>query len=315
LKALDDLLEDATAGDPITGLKWTRKTGRKLSRQLERQGFQVGRTTVRRLVHERGYRQRANRKRLSRKQDPRRDRQMRYIARQQRKFIKAGDPVISVDTKKKELIGLFKNPGRTLRRQPLEVLATDFPSDAEGKAIPYGIYDLQRDAGYMVIGTSHETAEFAIAAIRRWWLEIGRVYYAGHTHLLIEADGGGANGSASWLWKAGLQQLADEFDLTITVAHYPPGTSKWNPIEHRMFGPISLNWAGQPLISYETMLKFIRTTRTETGFHCRARLDTTIYSTGRTITAEEKARINLHPLRVFPKWNYTIKPHKSAKKK
>jgi len=309
------LLKDATAGDPITGLKWTRKTCRKLARQLRRKGYKVRHSTIPRLVHSLGYTLRSNRKRLSRKQDRRRDRQMRYVARQRRRFEKAGDPIISVDTKKKELVGLFKNPGRTLRRQPLDVLATDFPSDAEGKAIPYGIYDVQRNAGYMVIGVSHETAEFAIAAIRRWWLEVGRVQYSGHTHLLIQADGGGANSADSWLWKAGLQALADEFHLTITVTHFPTGASKWNPIEHRMFSPISQNWAGQPLVSYETMLKFIRTTRTDTGFHCRARLDTTVYATRRKITSEEKAQINLRPLGIFPEWNYTIRPHDSVGKK
>jgi len=240
---------------------------------------------------------------------------MRYIARQQRRFEKAGDPILSVDTKKKELIGLFKNPGRTLRRQPLQVLATDFPSDAEGKAIPYGIYDMQRNAGYMVVGVSHETAEFAIAAIRRWWLEVGRVQCGRHTQLLIQADGGGANSADSWLWKAGLQTLADEFQITITVTHFPTGASKWNPIEHRMFSPISQNWAGQPLVSYETMLKFIRTTRTDTGFYCRARLDTTVYKTRRKITLEEKAQINLQPLGVFPEWNYMIPPHDAVSKK
>jgi Rhodopirellula transposase DDE domain len=240
---------------------------------------------------------------------------MRYIARLRRQFEKAGGPAISVDTKKKELIGPFKNAGRTLRRQPLDVLETDFPSDAEGKAIPYGIYDAQRNAGYVVVGVSHETAEFAIVAIRRWWIEVGCIYYQGHTHLLIQADGGGANRYNCWLWKAGLQALADEFHLTITVTHFPPGASKWNPIEHRMFGPISLNWAGQPLTSYETMLKFIRTTRTETGFHCQARLDTATYETGLKITAAEKAQINLQPRRVFPEWNYTIRPHDPTNEK
>ena len=315
LEALDELLQDATAGDPITGLKWTRKTSRKLARQLRRTGFQVGHSTVPRLARALDYTLRSNRKRLSRKQNPRRDRQMRYIARQRRKFERAGDPALSVDAKKKELIGPFKNSGRTLRRQPLDVLETDFPSDAEGKAIPYGIYDTQRNVGYMVVGVSHETAKFAVATIRRGWIEVGHLSYMGHTHLLIQADGGGANRYNGWLWKAGLQALADEFNLTITVTHFPPGASKWNLIEHRMFGPISLNWAGQPLVSYETMLKFIRTTRTETGFHCQARLDTAIYETGLRITAEEKAQINLQPHRVFPEWNYTIRPYDPTSKK
>jgi hypothetical protein len=314
LKALDELLEDATAGDPITGLKWTRKTTRKLTRKLRRKGYKVGRTTVARLVKVRGYILRSNRKRLSRKHDPRRDRQMLYIARWRRKFLKANWPVISVDTKKKELVGLFRNAGRTWRREPLDVLETDFPSDAEGKAVPYGIYDIGRDAGWVRIGISHETAEFAIAAIRQWWLKVGRGRYAGAVRLLIEADCGGANGNRCWLWKAGLQALADEFNLTITVTHLPPGASKWNPIEHRMFCRISANWAGQPLVDYETILKFIRTTKSESGFCCQACLDTATYETGVKITSEDKARINLRPHRVFPEWNYTIRPYKPVSK-
>ena len=252
---------------------------------------------------------RGNRKRLSPRQDAQRDQQFRYIARQRRKFEKADWPRISVDTKKKELIGAFKNPGRTWRRHALDVLATDFPQDAEGKAIPYGIYDLGRNAGYVVVGTSHDTPAFAIAAIRSWWLAVGRQHYGGKHELLIQADGGGANGHHAWLWKWGLQQLADEFNLTITVTHYPTGTSKWNPIEHRLFCHISSNWAGQPLITYETVLKFIRTTTTETGLRCRARLDRTAYKTGLQITREQQKQINLQPHRTLPKYNYTIRPH------
>jgi hypothetical protein len=307
------LVDDATAGDPITGLKWTRKTLRKLSRELKRRGFTVSPTTVRRLLQAQDYTLRVNRKRLSKQTDPHRDQQMRYIARQRRAFLKQGAPVISVDTKKKELVGPFRNAGRTWRQQPLAVLATDFPSDADGKAIPYGIYAPQRNAGYVVVGTSHETAEFAVAAIRSWWIRLGRRHYAGHHHLLIEADGGGANSCRSWLWKTGLQALADEFQLTITVTHLPPGASKWNPIEHRLFGVITQNWAGQPLVSYETILKFIRTTTNETGLSCRAVLDRRDYPTGRKIPAQEKALVNLVPYRLFPQWNYTIKPHSEAR--
>lgn len=255
---------------------------------------------------------RGNRKRLSPRQDAQRDRQFRYIARQRRKFEKADLPRISVDTKKKELIGAFKNPGRTWRRQPLDVFQTDFPQDAEGKAIPYGIYDLGRNAGYVVVGTSHETPAFAIAAIRAWWLEVGRHHYCGQHALLIQADGGGANGHRCWLWKFGLQQLADEFHLTITVTHYPTGASKWNPIEHRLFSRISSNWVGQPLVSYETVLKFIRTTKTETGLRCRARLDRAEYETGLKVTPEQKQQINLQPHRILPKYNYTIRPHSTT---
>ena len=309
MKALDELLQDATAGDPVTGLKWTHKTPEKLSRQLKRKRFQAGRTTVRRLLAEQGYTLRVNRKRLSAKQAPCRDRQMRYIARKRRAALKAGFPLISVDTKKKELVGNFKNAGRTWRRQPLDVLETDFPSQAVGKAIPYGIYDIRRNMGFVVIGSSHETAAFAVTAIRTWWMRVGRRHYADQHHLLIQADGGGANSCRSWLWKAKLQALADEFQLTITVTHFPPSTSKWNPIEHRMFSVISRNWEGQPLVSYETMLKFIRTAKTDTGFRCQACLDTTEYQTGLKVTKEQRAHINLKPLCVFPNWNYTIEPH------
>jgi DDE family transposase len=246
---------------------------------------------------------------LSPRQDAQRDRQFRYIARLRRKCVKAKLPIISVDTKKKELIGIFKNPGRTWRRTPLDVFETDFPHDAKGKAIPYGIYDLGRNEGYVVAGASHETPAFAVAAIRCWWLEVGRQHHRGKPEILILADGGGANGNHCWLWKWHLQQLADEFNLTITVTHYPTGASKWNPIEHCLFCHISSNWAGQPLISFETVLKFIRTTRTTTGLLCRAHLDRRKYETGLKITREQKQQINLQPHRILPQYNYTIRPH------
>lgn len=308
-------MQDSTAGDPITGIKWTRKTIRQLSRELRRQGIRVGRNTVRRLLTGQRYALRVNRKRLTNAQNPDRDRQMRYIARRRRAFQKAGKPVISVDAKKRELVGNFKNAGRSWRQQPLDVLETDFLSEAKGKALPYGIYDSARNAGYVVIGVSHETAEFAVAAIRSWWLEVGRRAYPGQQHLLIQADDGGSNDSRSGLWKARLQDLADECQLTITVTHFPAGASKWNWIEHRLFCFISLNWAGQPLVSYETILKFIRTTRTETGLSCQARLDRTKYETGLKVSAAEKASINLKPHRLFPNWNYTIEPHSAVHKK
>ncbi len=314
MKALDDLLKDATAGDPITGLKWTRKTPAKISRALKRKRFKVGRTTVRRLMRERKYALRANRKRLTKQHDPNRDRQRRYISRVRRVFIQAGRPAISVDTKKKELVGRFRNPGRTWRQKPVEVLDTDFLSEAVGKAIPYGIYDAQHYSGYLVVGTSHETAKFAVAAIRAWWIEVGHIQYAGQDQLLIEADGGGANSSRSWLWKYELQLLADEFGLTITVTHYPPGASKWNPIEHRMFSLITQNWAGQPLVAYQTLLNFARTAGKNSGFQCEAHLDTTQYETHLKVTKEQKAQIMLTRHRVLPRWNYTIEPHKSPDK-
>ena len=299
----------------MTGTKWTRKTIRQLSAELGKRRLRVGRNTVRRLLQAKRYALRGNRKRLTKAPDPRRDRQMRYIARRRRASQTAGKPVISVDAKKRELVGNFKNAGRTWRRQPLEVLETDFLSEAKGKALPYGIYEPSRNAGYVVIGVSHETAEFAVAAIRAWWLEVGQQAYPDQHHLLIQADDGGANDSRSWLWKAALQSLADEFGLTITVTHFPAGASKWNPVEHRLFCFISLNWAGQPLVSYETILKFIRTTHTDSGLTCQARLDRKHYETGLKITPEEKASINLKSHRIFPTWNYTIAPHSTAHRK
>jgi hypothetical protein len=312
LTLLDDLLGDATAGDPVTGLKWTRKTSRDLSRALKRRGVQVGPDTVCRLLRAKDYVLRTNRKRLNRKEDPDRDRQMRYLIRKRNAHKRAGFPVISIDAKQRELIGNYKNPGRTWRKAPLDVLEDDYPSEADGVAIPYGIYDVTQDEGFVVVGTAHQTPAFAVAAIRFWWLQVGQKHYGDKKHVLIEADCGGANGNRCWLWKHGLQQLADEFGLTITVTHLPTSASKWNPIEHRLFCRIERNWAGQPLISYETVLKFIRTTKTNSGRRCRAYLDTRAYTTGLKITTEQKAEINLKQHRVLPKWNYTIEPHHRA---
>jgi hypothetical protein len=247
--AVRELLRDATAGDPISGLRWTHKTPQKLAAELQRQGFQVGRTTVARLLRQGRYSLRTNRKRLAGTRDPDRDRQFRLMARRRRRFHQQGWPVISVDTKKKEWLGNFKNPGRCWRAEELPVGDHDFPSWAVGRGIPYGIYDEIRNAGYVVIGTSHETAAFAVAAIRSWWLETGRWCYPQARRLLIEADCGGANGNRSWGWKVGLHGLADEFGLAITMQHDPPGASKWNRIEHCMFNLISANWSGQPLVS------------------------------------------------------------------
>ena len=303
-------MEDQAAGDPITGTKWVRKTLRTLRRELRRKGFRVSLFTLRRLLRKLGYAIRVNRKRLTKKQDPERDRQMRYLTQRRRRFLKAGQPVISVDTKKRELVGNFKNARGTWRRQPREVLAYDYPSDAEGVAIPFGIYDVGRNAGWVVVGISHQTPEFAVNTIRRWWKSVGPRHYGQHQELLIECDCGNPNGNRSWRWKFALQGLADEFGLTITVTHYPTGASKWNPIEHRLFSQISRNWAGAPLVSYETVLKFIRTTKTETGLRCQAYLDKTFYKTKWQLTPAQKAHINLVPHRVLPKFNYTIEPHR-----
>ena len=282
---------------------------RRLVKELRREKFKVSHETVRRLLQTQDYSLQRNRKERSKRQDADRDRQMRYLARQRRKFLKAKKPVISVDTKKKELVGNFKNAGRTWRREARSVLSTDFPSDADGKAIPYGVYDLARNRAFIGVGVSHETAEFAVNVIRRWWRSEGQSAYAGQTELLIQADGGGANAYRSWLWKWELQRLADETGLTLTVSHYPTSASKWNWIEHRVFCHITANWAGEPLVSYETVLKFIRTTTTETGLRCRAYLDRKVYATEIAITPEQQDSIRLQRLRVLPKWNYTIRPH------
>ena len=309
------MLTDATVGDPLSGLKWTRQSPRKLAKVLRRKGFPTSHETVRRLLERLGYSLKGNRKRLGKRQDAERDRQMRYLARQRRAFVKAKKPAISVDTKKKELVGNFKNSGRTWRQEAVAVLATDFLTDADGKAIPYGVYDITRNTGWVRVGISHDTAEFAVNVIRAWWQREGQVVYAGQRELLIQADSGGANGYRSWLWKWELQQFADETGLTISVTHYPTSASKWNWIEHRLFGPISRNWAGQPLLNYETILKCIRATETETGLRCRAYLDKAIYETRKKIAPEQKASIDLIPHRVLPKWNYTIKPRTTPRKK
>jgi hypothetical protein len=309
------LLEDETAGDPIRGTKWTRKTLDELARGLKRRRFHAGRVTVRRMLKALHYTQRTNRKRASKRQDVDRDRQMRYIVRVQHMYERAGKPVISVDTKKKELIGNFKNAGRTWRSAPFEVLATDFPNDAAGKAIPYGIYDVVHNSGFVIVGTSHETAQFAVNAIRRWWQREGQPLFPIQAELLILADAGGANSSRSWLWKRELQRFTDETGLSIRVMHYPTSASKWNRIEHRLFCHISSNWAGHPLTTYETVLKYIRTTKTEQGLRCKAYLDTTTYATHQKVSPQQRADINLTRHAILPRWNYTIKPHASTRTK
>ncbi len=303
-----ELLKDSTAGDPMGGLRWTHKATRNLADALNRRGVAVSHVTVGRLLHEMKYSLRTNRKRLAKTTDPDRDRQFRLLARRRRRFQRDKCPVISIDCKKKELLGNFKNPGSTWRRDARDVLDHDFPSWADGRAIPFGIYDIDRNKGFVVVGISRETSAFVIKAIRSWWMAVGRHEYSGATRLLIECDCGGGNGPRLWAWKVGLQQLADEFGLTITVGHFPPGASKWNLIEHRMFSLISSNWAGEPLTSYEVVSKYIRATRSTTGFRCRAALDKNFYPKTTPVTDEQKATVRLIPHRVLPKWNYTIRP-------
>jgi hypothetical protein len=310
---LDELLQDATAGDPIDGLRWTHKSTQKLAEELTRHGFPAGRTTVGRLLRQQGYSLRTNRKRLAGTQDPDRDRQFRLLARRRRYFLGRGWPVISVDCKKKELVGNFKNSGRCWRRAALDVLDHDFPSLAVGRAIPYGVYDIGRNEGYVVVGTSRETPQFATAAIRRWLQDEGRWRYRDAGRLAIEADCGGGNGHRSWCWRGGLQELADEFGLLVTVGHFPPSASKWHLIEHRLFSQLSRNWAGQPLVSHETVLKFIRATTSETGLCCQAWLDSREYPTKVKVAKEEQQTIRLERHKVLPRWNYTIRPRKTSR--
>lgn len=297
----------------MTGLKWTHKSTRRLSAALKRFGFPVSANTVSRLLRDHGYRLRSCRKQLAETGHRDRDVQYRYLVRLRRLYLTRGWPVISVDSKKKEWVGPFKNPGRNYRRQPHRVFVHDFPSWAEGPAIPYGIYDLAHNDGYVVVGVSHDTPKFAVAAIRRWWLAIGRHRYASKRRLLIEADSGGSNDHRKWEWKVALQHFADEFGLVVVVTHFPTGTSKWNPVDHRMFSLISGNWVGQPLVSYETVLKFIRTTRSTGGFHCRCRIDWRQYEAQHEVTKAEKAQVRLHRRTKTPQWNYVITPHKHPK--
>jgi Rhodopirellula transposase DDE domain len=313
--ALKELLADVTAGDPVSGMRWTHRSLRSLRKGLKRWEITAARSTISRLLRDLRYSLRTCRKNKAGTRHKDRDRQFRYLTRLRKLYLTLGLPVISVDTKKKELVGEFKNPGRCWRAKDRNVLDHDFPSWAKGRAIPYGIYDLAFNDGLVVIGTSHETSSFAVAAIRRWWLEIGKRRYSGKRRLLIEADAGGANACRKWEWKEALQKLADEFGLIITVTHYPPGASQWNPIDHRMFSLISANWSGEPLVSYETILGYIRGTHSPEGFHCRAHLDTTDYPAGYRVTLEAKRRVRLERRRVLPQWNYTIWPHDKPRKR
>jgi hypothetical protein len=313
-KALKKIMEQSTAGDPMSLLRWTHKSTRTIAEELTGQGHAVSHATVGQKLRELDYSLQANRKDKEGLSAPERDRQFRYINRQVKKFISRGDPVISVDAKKKEKVGEFKNPGRNWRKKgnPRRVDVHDF---AKEKAIPYGTYDTQRNEGFVNVGISSETAEFAVASIRRWWKLAGRRHYPKAKSLLICADSGGSNGSRRRGWKYHLQEFADEFGLSVTVCHYPPGTSKWNKIEHRMFSFISMNWRGEPLVSYETVVKLIGATRTRGGLRIKAKLDTKEYEKGIEITDDQMKTINIDRHKTHPDWNYTIASHPPRKSK
>jgi hypothetical protein len=309
LTALERIMEENTAGDPMSWLRWTNKSTVRIAEELTRLGHSVSDETVRRRLADMGYSLQANVKNLE-ESAAGRDRQFRYINRQVKQFLARQEPVLSVDTKKKERVGNFKNAGKAWRPkgQPMEVNVYDFPHLGVGPAIPYGAYDQQRNEGFVNVGISHDTAEFAVESVRRWWRWIGRRRYPEAQRLLLCADGGGSNGSRNRAWKYHLQQLADQSGLPVTVCHYPPGTSKWNKIEHRMFSFISLNWQGKPLVSYETVINLIGATRTATGLRVKAKLDTRYYEAGVKISDEEMKQISLRIHSTNPEWNYTISP-------
>jgi hypothetical protein len=289
--------------------KWQRSSLRRLSTKLAEAHHPVSHTTVGRLLVQMKYSLKANLKRLAGAAHPDRNRQFEYIEQQKCAFLAAGLPVISVDTKKKELIGNFKNGGRSWCQQAEAVNDHDFAHDALGKAIPYGIYDLRHHLGYVYVGTSADTPQFAVEMIARWWQTNGQALFPGARKLLILADAGGSNGCRPRLWKQHLQQqLADHLGLEATVCHYPTGASKWNPIEHRLFGPISINWAGKPLRTFAALLAYIRGTTTESGLQVKAWLVDQVYEKGRTVSAAAMHQLNIQFAEVCPKWNYTIRP-------
>jgi hypothetical protein len=315
--ALERIMEESTAGDPMSLLRWTHKSTARIATELTRQGHPMSDETVRRRLKELGYSLQANRKGYEGSSPATRDAQFQYLTTQVRQFLAVKAPVLSIDTKKKERVGEFKNPGRTWRPQghPRVVNVYDFPSLSEGTAIPYGAYDVQRNRGFVNVGMTHDTAEFAVESLRRWWKLIGRRTYAKAPGVLLCADGGGSNGSRNRGWKFHLQQLSDELGLPITVCHYPPGTSKWNKIEHRLFSFISLNWQGQPLVSYETVVNLIGATRTKTGLRVKAMLDPKVYPTGVKISNAAMAQLHVTPHEVHPQWNYTLQPRSPICKK
>ena len=312
--ALNRLVDPVTRGDPESGLRWTCKSTTKLARELTKGGHSVSQRTVCDLLAQAGYSLQSVRKTREGSQHPDRDAQFHHLNAQVQAAIKAGQPVISVDTKKKELVGDFKNAGQEWqkKRSPVEVRVHDFVDPALGKAAPYGVYDLAANQGWVCVGIDLETAEFAVECIRRWWKQMGKPLYSRARRLLITADGGGSNGYRVRPWKVALQRFADETCLTMQVCHLPPGTSKWNKIEHRMFCPITRNWRGKPLESLAVIVNLIGNTTTAQGLVIRAELDASSYPKGQIISDEAFHDVQLKPDRFHGEWNYSIRPHASA---
>ena len=308
LTALDALLEPTARGDPQNPLRWTTLSARRLADALGALDHPVSERTVNRLLHSRGYSLQSNRKMMEGSQHPDRDAQFHRINRRVRAFQKLGLPVVSVDAKKKELVGPFRNGGREWRPKgnPETVNVHDFPDKELGKAIPYGVYDLTADAGWVSVGTDHDTASFAVESVRRWWRNMGQPLYADARRLLITADGGGSNGSRDRLWKLELQGLADELSMRISVCHFPPGTSKWNKIEHRMFCHITQNWRGRPLVGHQVIVELIAATTTGSGPRINSRIDDSEYPLGTKVSDAQMNELNIRRDGFHGEWNYTL---------
>lgn len=307
---LERLLESTTRGDPQSSLRWTCKSVRRLAAELQREGYEIGHQRVAELLSELGYSLQANAKTIEGSSQPDRDAQFEHIATRVKEFQSRGQPVISVDTKKKELVGNYKNSGREWcpKGTPEKVKVHDFADPQLGKAIPYGVYDPSANSGWVSVGVDHDTAQFAVETIRQWWSQMGRERYPAATDLLITADAGGSNGSRNRLWKLSLQKLADALGIRISVCHLPPGTSKWNKIEHRLFSFITLNWRGRPLTSHEVIVNLIANTTTRKGLKIQAALDTAQYPTGIKVTNQELAQVKIIPHDFHGDWTYTIAP-------
>jgi hypothetical protein len=313
--ALQRLVDPVTRGDPMSPLRWTCKSRAKLSAALSNDGWRVSSTTVGRLLHALGYRLHAVRKSREGSSHPDRNEQFEHINGTAASYLRRRQPVISVDTKKKELVGNFKNGGREWQPKGVSdvVLVHDFPDDATGKAIPYGVYDMARNEAWVSVGQDHDTPEFAVASIRQWWKAMGRRAYPGARQLFITADAGGSNGYRSRAWKTELQRFADETGLRVRVSHFPPGTSKWNKIEHRLFCHITQNWRGKPLRTFETIVELIGHTRTTAGLRVKAKLDTRKYPTGVQVTKAQLAEVVLRRHSFRGEWNYEMQPRKMAR--
>ena len=311
VESLENLIEPSTRGDPESPLRWTCKSVRNLAAALEDKGHHIGRQSVANILHELEYSLQANRKTSEGKADhPDRDAQFQHINGYAKKFLRKGMPVISVDTKKKELVGKYKNNGQewAKKSRPVKVLSHDFPDPKVSKAVPYGVYDIGRNTGWVNVGTTADTAEFAVESIRQWWKKMGKKRYPKTKGILICADSGGSNGYRLHLWKRELQRFCNTERLAVSVCHFPPGTSKWNKIEHRLFSYISMNWRGRPLTDYCTVVNLIASTTTKTGLTVRARLDRRSYQKGIKVSAKEILELNIDRHKFHGEWNYTIKP-------